>query len=133
MKNSKGQSAMEYLMTYGWAILVVVAVVAALYGLGVFKVGSGTVKCSPCFTNFAYNDYSAGVAVLTNGPNDIVVTAATGPGALNVNAVATPVAIGAGKTFNMSTVTQTGNQAVTITYTVNASGLSHTDTATIHN
>jgi hypothetical protein len=32
----KGQSAMEYLMTYGWAILIVVIVAIALTALGVF-------------------------------------------------------------------------------------------------
>ncbi len=36
----RGQAAMEYLMTYGWAILVIVIVLAALLFLGVFSVGS---------------------------------------------------------------------------------------------
>ncbi|HLC59633.1 MAG TPA: hypothetical protein VJH34_03855 [archaeon] len=126
MKNSKGQSAMEYLMTYGWAILVVVAVVAALYGLGVFKVGSGTVKCSPCFSYFAFVDYSAGTAVLTNGPNEVNLTSATG-GTVTVGLVQP------GSTFQITSIAQTGNPAVTVTYTVTASSLSHQDTATIHN
>lgn len=34
---SKAQSAMEYLMTYGWAILTLSVVLAALYALGVFN------------------------------------------------------------------------------------------------
>src|SRR3990172_218986 len=33
----KAQSAMEYLMTYGWAILIVIIVAAALFALGVFS------------------------------------------------------------------------------------------------
>ncbi len=33
----KLQSAMEYLMTYGWAILIIAIVLAALYALGVFN------------------------------------------------------------------------------------------------
>ena len=33
----KGQAAMEYLMTYGWAILIVIIVAAALYALGIFN------------------------------------------------------------------------------------------------
>ena len=33
----KAQSAMEYLMTYGWAILIVIIVAAALYALGLFN------------------------------------------------------------------------------------------------
>ena len=32
-----GQSAMEYLMTYGWAILIVAVVLGALYSLGIFN------------------------------------------------------------------------------------------------
>ncbi len=36
-KNFKAQSAMEYLMTYGWAILIIAIVLAALYILGVFN------------------------------------------------------------------------------------------------
>ena len=33
----KSQSAMEYLMTYGWAILIIAVVLGALYSLGVFN------------------------------------------------------------------------------------------------
>jgi hypothetical protein len=32
------QSAMEYIITYGWAILILVIVIAALYALGVFNI-----------------------------------------------------------------------------------------------
>ena len=37
MKNMKGQAAMEYLMTYGWAILAIVLVIAALIFLNPFR------------------------------------------------------------------------------------------------
>ncbi|MEM0201373.1 MAG: hypothetical protein QXD23_03125 [Candidatus Micrarchaeaceae archaeon] len=36
MKSFKGQSAMEYLMTYGWAILIIAIVLVALFELGIF-------------------------------------------------------------------------------------------------
>lgn len=42
MKSRKGQAAMEYLMTYGWAILIVIIVAAALFALGVFNPSSWT-------------------------------------------------------------------------------------------
>lgn len=42
----KAQSAMEYLMTYGWAIIVVVVVVYALYSFGFFSTVS-TTTCQP--------------------------------------------------------------------------------------
>lgn len=37
---SKSQSAMEYLMTYGWAILAIAIVMVSLYSLGIFNSGS---------------------------------------------------------------------------------------------
>jgi len=37
MNNKKAQVAMEFLMTYGWAILIVLIVLAALFFLGVFN------------------------------------------------------------------------------------------------
>jgi hypothetical protein len=33
----RGQSAMEYLMTYGWAILIIAVVLGALFSLGLFS------------------------------------------------------------------------------------------------
>jgi hypothetical protein len=47
----KGQSAMEYLMTYGWAILIVIIVAAALYALGVFNPGMYTGARATGFAN----------------------------------------------------------------------------------
>ena len=35
--HAKLQSAMEYLMTYGWAILIIAVVLGALFSLGVFN------------------------------------------------------------------------------------------------
>ncbi|MEW6329121.1 MAG: hypothetical protein AB1468_03310 [Candidatus Micrarchaeota archaeon] len=37
MRGRYGQAAMEYLMTYGWAILIIVVVLAALFIMGVFN------------------------------------------------------------------------------------------------
>ena len=37
MKNMKGQSAIEYLTTYGWAILVLVIILGLLVGSGIFS------------------------------------------------------------------------------------------------
>ena len=47
MGNFKLQSAMEYLMTYGWAILIIAVVLGALFGLGVFNAGFLTPKVGP--------------------------------------------------------------------------------------
>ncbi|MBD3397654.1 hypothetical protein GF412_00775 [Candidatus Micrarchaeota archaeon] len=37
MSSKKGQAAMEYLMTYGWALVALVAVIAALMATGAFN------------------------------------------------------------------------------------------------
>ena len=49
--NRKAQAAMEYLMTYGWAILIVIIVAAALYALGVFNPATWTGTRSTGFAN----------------------------------------------------------------------------------
>jgi len=118
---------MEYLMTYGWAILIVIIVVAALWAMGVFQVPSAPVPCSPCFNYFAYVDYAAGTLILRNGPQEINITGVTG-GNLPATTQYT-----AGKQITIDGISTTGDVDLTITYTVVASGLSHTDTATIHN
>ncbi|MDE1851928.1 MAG: LamG domain-containing protein [Candidatus Micrarchaeota archaeon] len=41
------QSAMEYLMTYGWAILAIAIVMVSLYSLGIFNAGSLQPTASP--------------------------------------------------------------------------------------
>lgn len=48
----KGQSALEYMMTYGWAILVIVIVAAVLYSLGIFSPSSSIGTGSPGFAPF---------------------------------------------------------------------------------
>ena len=43
----RSQSAMEYLVTYGWAILIIAVVLAALFELGVFNPMTFAPKASP--------------------------------------------------------------------------------------
>jgi hypothetical protein len=37
MKKMRGQAAMEYLMTYGWALIVLTVVIGVLFSMGVFN------------------------------------------------------------------------------------------------
>ena len=46
-KGGKAQSAMEYLMTYGWAILIIAVVLGALFQLGVFNSSSFSPRAPP--------------------------------------------------------------------------------------
>jgi len=47
MAEKKAQSAMEYLMTYGWAILIIAVVLGALFQLGVFNANNFAPKAPP--------------------------------------------------------------------------------------
>ena len=129
-KIQKGQVSLEYLMTYGIAIAIVVIAVAALYSMGVFTPTAGTVACSPCFSYFGYVDYSAGTLVLNNGAYDIVsVSCSSDAGPCSV-----PSTISANEEFQVTGINTTPSTVkVTITYTRTLGGLTHNDTATIHN
>lgn len=61
--NNKGQSALEYLMTYGWALVVIIIVIAALFAFGIFNPPSaGT--CTGA-NKFLYKDHSVSGGVIT--------------------------------------------------------------------
>ena len=45
-KSIRSQSAMEYLMTYGWSILIITVILGALYSVGAF--GSSPMKARVC-------------------------------------------------------------------------------------
>ncbi len=71
MKNFKLQSAMEYLMSYGWAILIIAVVIAVMFELGLFNgppiantcIGSVGFSCqSTIFTNGGYLHFELGQA-----------------------------------------------------------------------
>ena len=127
MRGRKGQSAMEYLMTYGWAILIVIVVVAALYAMGVFQVAP-SVKCSPCFgtSDFTYIDHSDTQLVLKAGPREIDVSPV---GAGNGSAASTGETI----TVDISSCTWTNDECVvSMNHTITSSGLVHTNQATLH-
>jgi len=60
---------MEYLMTYGWAILIVIIVAAALYALGVFNPATYTGARSTGFANIgqpATGDWKISAAAAEN-------------------------------------------------------------------
>jgi len=132
--NKKGQVSLEYLMTYGIAIAIVVIAVAALYSMGVFSPSSSAVACSPCFSNFAFVDYSNGTLILKNGPKDLTgVSCTASTGVCNVSG-SNNVDLSANQQFNITGIDTTApTVTLTLTYRDKLSGLQHTDEATIHN
>lgn len=139
MRN-KGQTAMEYLMTYGWAILIIIVVVAALYAMGVFST-KGSVTCSPCFSYFAFVDYSqtAGTLRVRNGARTITIATtdvSSNPVGATLTTDCSTTPCDAGTNIDIGTVPNAAtepNVIISVTYTDTSSGMSHTDTATIHN
>ena len=53
----KGQTAMEYLMTYGWVIIIILVVVALLWSYGVFTPGVFTKPQAVGFSSFYISDW----------------------------------------------------------------------------
>ena len=70
----KAQSAMEYLMTYGWAILIVAVVLGALYSLGVFS-GAAFLGTS-CISASGF--YCTNPTLSTGGALTVTIGQATG-------------------------------------------------------
>jgi uncharacterized protein (UPF0333 family) len=95
MKNKKGQAAMEFLMTYGWAILAAVIVIAVLAYFGVFS--PSTYVPNQCVISAPFG-CNAGVASTTG----ITLEIRNGAGeALNVTSV---VVANCNTTSNIGTV-----------------------------
>jgi len=70
----KGQSAMEYLMTYGWAILVIIVVIAVLFYIGVLNPRNVT----PTTCTFQPGFSCVTFILRTNGNLSLIVGQATG-------------------------------------------------------
>lgn len=75
----KGQGAIEYLMTYGWALLVIVVVGAALYASGVLNPASYTSSKCTGFQYFTWQNQKMSTTQYTlevlNGREDVNISA----------------------------------------------------------
>jgi len=71
--NKRGQAAMEFLMTYGWALLIVLVAIAVLAAMGVFS--GGGVAVAACILN---PSASCEAVVRSNGYVGIQMTQGSG-------------------------------------------------------
>ncbi len=83
----KAQSAMEYLMTYGWAILIIAVTLSVLFSLGVFN--SNSINANACV---ATPGYLCKGAVYSHSTGNVIVTLGqdTGNDWLSANFVFVP-------------------------------------------
>lgn len=93
-RKHKAQSAMEYLMTYGWAILIIAVVLGALFSLGVFN--SSSLIGTSCVALSGY--YCANPVLSTSGVLTLTVGQATGTS----YTAATVYIVPSGSTFSTS-------------------------------
>ena len=116
----KGQAAMEFLMTYGWAILAAIIVIGVLAYFGVFSPGkyapNTCVVSAPFYCN-AYNAIAASgvtIEIKNNGGDDYAIA---GLNVINAGAVTCTEAA-----TSPATVTVGSTGSVTLTCTGLAAG-----------
>ncbi|MCD4666732.1 hypothetical protein K8R47_02895 [archaeon] len=138
MFKKKAQTAMEYLMTYGWAILIVLIALAALFYLGVFNPSTPNVCTMPapftCIDTQVLADDSGQVIVGTSGLSGTSTISATGDCSVD--------ALPAGNNElsngeNIVLITCTGvaegdkvSGTLSATYTLSGSSIQHTASGT---
>ena len=71
MINKKGQAAMEFLMTYGWALLVVLIAIGALASFGVLNPGQFLPETCTVAPGISCIDFSASAS---GGPTTVGLT-----------------------------------------------------------
>jgi hypothetical protein len=112
MVNKKGQSAMEYLSTWGWVLVIIVIVAAALYGLGILSPSTFQQKTCTGFAQLGYSDHQYRASddrytiVLTNGAgkditdlNNMTVTTSAGTASAGPTGVTLPWKAGEKRTL----------------------------------
>ncbi len=137
----KGQAAMEFLMTYGWAILAAVIAIGVLAYFGVFSPGkyvTGTAVVNPPFYVNAHNvKASAGVTLelKNNGGEDYTIQSVevTNCGTYST---ATPIATGEAEAITVTCTTALTAGAsfkgdITIVYRKTGSSVDLTSTGTV--
>jgi hypothetical protein len=115
---------MEYLMSYGWAILIIIVVIGALWKMGVFD-PTHIIPCNPCFSYFVFRDYSDGSLIIANGNTEIELIGVEGANSYEKRTYFQ------GETFEIGGIPTEGEVDIYITYEVE--GLPRIDSATLHN
>jgi len=132
----KGQAAMEFLMTYGWAILAAIIVVGVLWyliGNPANLVGNNFKLSAPLVANgMALNTTAVQIEIRNGAAESITVTeVAAGSCTLSPS---TSVAAGALQVFNIPCAQNSGdrvNYDVTVSYTTAGSSLTQQATGSV--
>lgn len=104
---AKGQSALEYMMTYGWAILIIVIVAVILYSMGIFNPRASVTAASSGFSPFA-----ASAAVCSSSKLTVAFTVGGLPNGAS-SATITGASYSSGSGISPATGSNTG-QTITV-------------------
>ena len=123
---AKGQSALEYMMTYGWAILIIVIVAVILYSMGIFNPRASVTAVSSGFSPFAASAAVCSGSTLTvafsvgglpNGASSVIITGGNytsgsgiSPASGTLTAPSSPISVGS--SFNMTDTSVTCTSGV---------------------
>ena len=129
----KGQAALDFLMTYGWAIALVVIVAAALFALGVFDVSNFIGTKASGFSGVAIQGWSF------TGSTGVLAVKLTNQVGQRVNVTGMSGVIGTStQTFNVSSLSSgldtgaTSGQLNSSAFTVQGSGTGYQAVLTIN-
>ncbi|MFH1126362.1 MAG: hypothetical protein V1703_04490 [Candidatus Altiarchaeota archaeon] len=98
--DGKGQSALEYMMTYGWAILVILILAVVLWQMGILDIGESTTPGKRGFSQITPLDWKCS----TDGTLSVTITNEAGVITNITGATATIVSGGTGDCQSVSGV-----------------------------
>lgn len=136
----KGQAAVEFLMTYGWAILAAIIAIGVLAYFGVFSPGkftpTATVLNPPLYAqNQLINAGSVTIEIKNNGGEDLTLGNVT---ITNCGSVSSGAALAAGSTASVAvpcspalTVGTAFKGDITVSYTKAGSSLATASSGTV--
>ncbi len=117
---AKGQSALEYMMTYGWAILIIVIVAVILYSMGIFNprasVTAGSSGFSPFAASAAVCDGSGLTVAFTVGGIPDGATSAKITGASYSSGSGISSATGTDSSLGTTPITVTSGSSFNVTF-----------------
>ena len=144
MINKKGQAAMEFLMTYGWALLVVLIAIGALASFGVLNPGQFLPETCTVAPGISCIDFSASESgglkvMMQNGMGIALIDVALNSTSATTCAVAPAGDWGAGEVVTFTCEGAGGTEGemysgtedgLTLNYTVSG-GLAHSKAVSI--
>ncbi len=146
MKFYSGQAALDFLMTYGWALLIVALAIGAIYSLGVFDLGTFTGNRATGFAQMGVSGWSLSpsgtltIKFRNNAGTDVNITRVNATYSTRALSNSTAVPMLTGEESAIISIAGFGNSAsgagysmkITVEYTDVATGYSYADSGNLY-